>query len=52
MGGQLPLMFDGLTSAKPQVKAGRIKALAVSSKQRMRFAPGRPGARGVGRCRR
>jgi len=39
MGGQLPLMFDGLTSANPQVKAGRIKALAVSSKQRTRFAP-------------
>ena len=42
MGGQLPLMFDGLTSANPQVKAGRIKALAVSSKQRIRFAPDVP----------
>jgi tripartite-type tricarboxylate transporter receptor subunit TctC len=42
MGGQLPLMFDGLTSANPQVKAGRIKALAVSSKQRVRFAPDVP----------
>jgi tripartite-type tricarboxylate transporter receptor subunit TctC len=42
MGGQLPLMFDGLTSANPQVKAGRIKALAVSSKQRTRFAPDVP----------
>ena len=39
MGGQLPLMFDGLTSANPQVKSGRIKALAVSSKERIRFAP-------------
>jgi tripartite-type tricarboxylate transporter receptor subunit TctC len=39
MGGQLPLMFDGVTSANPQVKAGRIKAFAVSSKQRVRFAP-------------
>jgi len=35
-------MFDGLTSANPQVKAGRIKALAVSSKQRVRFAPDVP----------
>ena len=42
MGGQLPLMFDGLTSANPQVKAGRIKALAVSSKQRTRLAPDVP----------
>jgi tripartite-type tricarboxylate transporter receptor subunit TctC len=42
MGGQLPLMFDGLTSANPQVKAGRIKAFAVSSKQRTRFAPDVP----------
>jgi len=42
MGGQLPLMFDGLTSANPQVKAGRIKALAVSSKARIRFAPDVP----------
>jgi tripartite-type tricarboxylate transporter receptor subunit TctC len=42
MGGQLPLMFDGLTSAGPQVKAGRIKALAVSSKQRTRLAPDVP----------
>jgi tripartite-type tricarboxylate transporter receptor subunit TctC len=39
MGGQLPLMFDALTTANPQVKAGRIKALAVSSRQRTRFAP-------------
>jgi tripartite-type tricarboxylate transporter receptor subunit TctC len=35
-------MFDGLTSANPQVKAGRIKAFAVSSKQRVRFAPDVP----------
>ena len=42
MGGQLPLMFDGLTSANPQVKAGRIKAFAVSSKERIRFAPDVP----------
>ena len=39
MGGQLPLMFDGLTSANPQVKAGRLKAFAVSSRERLRVAP-------------
>ena len=39
MGGQLPLMFDGVTSANTLVKAGRLKAFAVSSRQRVRFAP-------------
>ena len=39
MGGQLPLMFDGVTSANSLVKAGRLKAFAVSSRQRVRFAP-------------
>ena len=39
MGGQLPLMFDGLTSANPLIKAGRMRALGVSSKERVRFAP-------------
>jgi tripartite-type tricarboxylate transporter receptor subunit TctC len=39
MGGQLPLMFDGLTSANPLAKAGRLRALGVSSKERVRFAP-------------
>ena len=42
MGGQLPLMFDGLTSANPLVKAGRMRALAVSSKKRVRWAPDTP----------
>jgi tripartite-type tricarboxylate transporter receptor subunit TctC len=39
MGGQLPIMFDGLTSANPLAKAGRLRALGVSSKERVRFAP-------------
>jgi tripartite-type tricarboxylate transporter receptor subunit TctC len=39
MGGQLPLMFDGLTSANPLAKAGRLRALGVSSKERTRLAP-------------
>jgi tripartite-type tricarboxylate transporter receptor subunit TctC len=42
MGGQLPLMFDGLTSANPLAKAGRLRALGVSSAQRVRFAPDVP----------
>ncbi len=42
IGGQLPLMFDGLTSASPQIKAGRVKAIAISAQTRTRFAPDIP----------
>jgi tripartite-type tricarboxylate transporter receptor subunit TctC len=42
IGGQLPLMFDGLTSASPQIKAGRVKPIAISAKTRTRFAPDIP----------
>ena len=39
IGGQLPLMFDGMTSAGPQVKGGRIRAFAISSTERARGFP-------------
>lgn len=42
LGGQVPLMFDGMTSANVQVKAGKLKALAVSSPRRSVFAPNVP----------
>ena len=42
LGGQVPLMFDGMTTANVQVKAGKLKALAVSSPRRSIFAPGVP----------
>jgi tripartite-type tricarboxylate transporter receptor subunit TctC len=42
IGGQLPIMFDGLTSANPLAKAGRLRALGVSSRERVRFAPDVP----------
>ncbi len=38
MGGQITLMFDGMTSANIQVKAGKVKALAVTSQRRSPFA--------------
>jgi tripartite-type tricarboxylate transporter receptor subunit TctC len=38
MGGQITLMFDGMTSANIQVKAGKVKALAVTSHRRSPFA--------------
>lgn len=40
--GQVPLMFDGMTSANVQVKAGKLKGLAVSSPRRSVFAPNVP----------
>ena len=42
LGGQVTLMFDGMTSANVQVKAGKLKALAVTSAKRSPFAPNVP----------
>ena len=42
LGGQVTLMFDGMTSANTQVKAGKLKALAVTSQKRSPFAPNVP----------
>jgi tripartite-type tricarboxylate transporter receptor subunit TctC len=39
IGGQIQLMFDNLASSLAQVRAGRIKALAVTTAQRSAFAP-------------
>ena len=39
LAGQTELMFDNLASALPQIKAGQLKALAVTSIQRDRMAP-------------
>jgi tripartite-type tricarboxylate transporter receptor subunit TctC len=39
MAGQVHVMFDNTPNVLPHVKAGRIKALAVSSKSRTRQAP-------------
>ena len=42
LGGQIQLMFDPLQSVLPQVRAGRLKLLAVSSKLRSPAAPDVP----------
>ena len=34
MGGHVPIMFDGIPSSLPLVKAGKLRALAVTSKSR------------------
>jgi tripartite-type tricarboxylate transporter receptor subunit TctC len=42
LGGQLPLMFSNLPVAVPQVKAGKLRGLAVTSLQRTPIAPEYP----------
>lgn len=42
LGGQIQLMFDPLQSVLPQVRAGRLKLLAVSSRLRSPAAPDVP----------
>jgi tripartite-type tricarboxylate transporter receptor subunit TctC len=42
LGGQIPLLVDSLASALPQVKAGKIKALAMTSAQRVPQLPNVP----------
>ena len=39
MGGHVPLMFDNLPSALPLIRAGKIKALAVSTPVRSALLP-------------
>ena len=39
LGGNTTFMFDLLSSSMPHVKAGKLRALAVSSGQRTNFAP-------------
>ena len=39
VGGQVPLMFDGLSVANPQIKAGKLRALAVTSRERAASLP-------------
>jgi len=40
--GQVPLMFDTMLSSMPFVKAGKLKAIAVTSPQRSPAAPDVP----------
>jgi tripartite-type tricarboxylate transporter receptor subunit TctC len=42
VGGQVDLMFDNLGVSLPQVKAGKVKALAVASSKRFRSLPDVP----------
>lgn len=42
IGGRIQLMFSNLLSALPHVKAGRLKALGVTTKERSPAMPGLP----------
>jgi tripartite-type tricarboxylate transporter receptor subunit TctC len=42
MGGHVELMFDGMATSVPLIKAGRIKAFAVSTPQRSSLLPDVP----------
>jgi len=42
MGGQVDVMFDSLSSAKPYVESGRLKALAVTTSKRSSVFPNVP----------
>jgi len=42
IGGQIQLMFDNLASALSQVRAGRVRALAVTTARRTALAPDLP----------
>ena len=39
MGGQIPMMFDGLATSLPQIRAGKLRALAVASATRSIHLP-------------
>ncbi len=42
LAGQVQLMFDNLANALPQVRGGKLRALAVTTAQRSAFAPDLP----------
>jgi tripartite-type tricarboxylate transporter receptor subunit TctC len=42
MGGQIPVMFDGMVTSLPQAKGGKLKVLAVASKTRSIHLPDTP----------
>ena len=42
MGGQIQLMFDGIVTSMPQIKAGKLKAYGVAAKTRSAHLPDVP----------
>jgi len=48
MGGQIQLMFDNIVALMPHVKAGKVRALAVSSAKRHPLLPDVPSIQEAG----
>jgi len=44
IGGQIPLTVDTVVAAEPQIRAGKVKAIAVSSARRSQLLPDVPTA--------
>lgn len=42
MGGQIPMMFDGMATSLPQIKAGKVKLIAVAAKSHSALFPDAP----------
>lgn len=42
MGGQIPLMYDGMVTSLPMIRAGKLQPYAVASKQRSPLLPNVP----------
>jgi tripartite-type tricarboxylate transporter receptor subunit TctC len=42
LGGQIPAMFDNLPGSIQQIQAGRVRALGVTTAQRVEFIPDVP----------
>ncbi|HEY7238249.1 MAG TPA: tripartite tricarboxylate transporter substrate binding protein [Burkholderiales bacterium] len=48
VGGQVPLMFDGLATSLPLIRAGRLRAIAIASRERTKLLPQVPTFRELG----
>ncbi|MFO1191939.1 MAG: tripartite tricarboxylate transporter substrate binding protein [Rhodoferax sp.] len=42
LGSQIPIMFDGMVTSLPQIKAGKLKVVGVASKTRSTHLPDTP----------
>jgi tripartite-type tricarboxylate transporter receptor subunit TctC len=42
LAGEIQLMFDNLANAMPHIRAGKLRALAITTAKRSRFAPDLP----------
>ena len=51
IGGTMDIMFDNLPSAMPQIRAGKLTALAVTSSERSQALPDVPTVAAAGRLR-